>query len=107
MRGHGLLRGAYHRARIRATRWLAMTDKPSDYLRAAEPPRGARPARTKSIIWSSDGPGLVAHWAIICGWKNRIIAVQAHIAASGTSGASNSPDAAPSAMTAAMVSVIT
>ena len=49
----------------------------------------------KSIISSIDGPGLVAHWAIIWGWKNRIIPVQTQIAASGKSGASNSPDARP------------
>ncbi len=41
---------------------------------------------TKSIIWSMVGPGLVAHWAIIWGWKKRIIAVQAHSAASCRSG---------------------
>ena len=29
---------------------------------------------TKSIIWSIVGPGLLAHCAIICGWKKRIIA---------------------------------
>ena len=34
---------------------------------------------TKSIIWSSVGLGLSMHWAIICGWKNRIIAMQVHI----------------------------
>src|SRR5450759_1508577 len=28
----------------------------------------------KSIIWSIDGPGLSAVCAIICGWKNLIIA---------------------------------
>ncbi|MGY3461070.1 hypothetical protein ACVWW5_006520 [Bradyrhizobium sp. LM3.4] len=48
---------------------------------------------TKSIIWSMVGPGLVAHWAIIWGWKKRIIAVQAQSAASFRSGASNSPEA--------------
>ena len=41
---------------------------------------------TKSIIWSIVGPGLLAHCAIICGWKNRIMPVQAQSAASGRSG---------------------
>src|SRR5207248_1066930 len=58
-------------------------------------PRGERPAMKKSIIWSIVGPGLVAHCAIICGWKNRIIAVQAHSEASCRSGTSNSPEAPP------------
>src|SRR5216683_3543152 len=80
-------------------------DKPQGSLRAALP-RGDRPAMTKSIIWSIDGPGLRAHCAIICGWKNRIIPVHAHIAASGTSATSNSPVAAPSAITEPMVWVI-
>src|SRR5215470_16488208 len=68
--------------------------------------REARLARIKSIIWSIDGPGLLAVCAIICGWKNRIIAVQVHSAASGTSGASNSPDATPWAMMPTMLSVM-
>ena len=76
------------------------------YFRTAPLARGESPAITKSIIWSIDGPGLLAHWAIICGWKNRIIAVQAQFAASGTSVTSNSPEAAPSAMTLPIVCVI-
>jgi len=32
---NGLLRGACHRARIRATRWLAMTARAMDLLRGA------------------------------------------------------------------------
>ena len=50
---------------------------------------------TKSIIWSIVGPGLLAHCAIICGWKKRIIPVQAQSEASCRSGASNSPDGGP------------
>ena len=50
---------------------------------------------TKSIISSIVGPGLVAHWAIIWGWKKRIMALQAHIAASFRSATSNSLEAAP------------
>ena len=42
---------------------LAMTN----YSLAVYLARGESPARTKSIIWSIDGPGLVAHCAIICG----------------------------------------
>jgi hypothetical protein len=49
----------------------------------------------KSIIWSSVGLGLSTHWAIICGWKNRIIAMQVQVAATGTSATSNSPEATP------------
>src|SRR5258705_4063694 len=37
LRRHGLLRGACHRARIRATRWLAMTGKRRRLLRRHHP----------------------------------------------------------------------
>ncbi len=64
--------------------------------------RGSSARNRKSIIWSIVAVGLLTAWAIICGWKKRIMPVQVQSAVSGRSGASNSPDATPCAITSPM-----
>src|SRR5450759_1317181 len=51
LRLYGLLRGACHRARIRATRWLAMTERrvtPAVHIRS--------PIRSRSFVAPRAGP---------------------------------------------------
>jgi len=86
---------------------LAMTDRPSDYLRTAEPVRGDRPAMTKSIIWSIDGPRLEGALRNHLRMEKTASSPCTHTSppAAG-SAASNSPVATPSAMTEPMVWVI-
>src|SRR5258708_33257443 len=72
MRPDGLLRGVYHRAALRADLQAPSGLSASDYFPAVLL-RAVSPARTKSTIWSSDGPGLLAALAIIFGWENRLI----------------------------------
>jgi hypothetical protein len=60
MPGHGLLRGACHRARIHATRWLAMTVDAVSHSRDADRPRFASSFALLEIRGRREGRVLAA-----------------------------------------------
>ena len=55
----GLLRGACHRARIRATRWLAMTRKERATFSQSSPANARRPVRCGFLGSSADASGIL------------------------------------------------